>query len=364
MATFEVRVEGLTGLNIDGSSSPTQDELSEYLKDGTIDVTNRCIAVKPQDSEQFSRLASSDSQGVEFGRGKIISVLREAGADGSSDGSTAWRECHKVAISLQSRVVDTNSIYYASQYNPAYVIDDTGVVNVYPVPSSNNGIQVYYINNTPVNGSGSSLVYSHDDIKYFPSDKIYLVVIYAGIRSLQNALSGKNADFPNDVISFAMPALPADADVDFTNVGSILTFTPPAVSPDFADANTWINTEEDAEMSAARAQIIGTQLQEYNSNIQKELQVVTTSISDFQAETTKAMQKYTAETGYDLKKYQAEVATAIQKYTNDVQNYTAKIQKVAADYGWMEKRMMKLQQEYDAAFAINAPKQQKPQGAR
>ena len=32
MATFEVRVEGLTGISIDGSSSPTQDELSEFLK--------------------------------------------------------------------------------------------------------------------------------------------------------------------------------------------------------------------------------------------------------------------------------------------------------------------------------------------
>ena len=88
MATFEVRVEGLTGLSIDGTSSPTQTELTEYLKDGVIDVTTRCIEVTPNDTENFQRATSSDSQGVEIGRSKIIAVMREAGSDGSSDGST------------------------------------------------------------------------------------------------------------------------------------------------------------------------------------------------------------------------------------------------------------------------------------
>ncbi len=115
MADFETRVEGLTGLSIDGSSSPTQNELTEYLKDGTTDVTNRIISIKPQDSEYFTRVASSDSQGVEFGRAQVISVLREADADGSSDGTTAWRECNKIPISLQSRVVDSDSLFFASK---------------------------------------------------------------------------------------------------------------------------------------------------------------------------------------------------------------------------------------------------------
>ena len=94
-------------------------------------------------------------------------------------------------IGMQSRVVDSDSLHYSSEYNPVYILDDTGVINVYPVPSSDNGIEVYYINNTPVNGSGSSLIYSHDDIKYFPADKIYLVVIYAAIKSLE----AKMADY-------------------------------------------------------------------------------------------------------------------------------------------------------------------------
>ena len=48
MATFEVRVEGMTGLSIDGSSSPTQDQLSEFLKDGVIEVTERTLLIRHQ----------------------------------------------------------------------------------------------------------------------------------------------------------------------------------------------------------------------------------------------------------------------------------------------------------------------------
>ena len=189
MATFELQVEGTTGLTISSSdTNPTQAQLTEFLKDGVIDVTNRIVRIRPQDRDHFTRKTASDSQGVEFGRADIISVAREANVDGSTDGSPSWRNCRKIPVYLQSRVVDTDSLHFASIYNPVYTLDDTGVVNVYPIPSSNNGIEVYYINNTPVNGSGVSLAFSHDDIKYFPSSKIYLVVLYASIKSLEQKM--------------------------------------------------------------------------------------------------------------------------------------------------------------------------------
>ena len=39
----------------------------------------------------------------------------------------------------------------------------------------------------------------------------------------------------------------------------------------------------------------------------------------------------------------------------DVQNYAAKIQKVSAEYGWMEARMIKIQNDYDTTFRLEAP---------
>ena len=151
MATFQVQVEGLTSISI--GTTPTTGELTEFLKDGVNDVTNRWLAVKPQEREDFQRESTTvDSNGgFETKGAQIISVIREAEADGSSDGSTAWRACRKIPASMQSRVVDTDSLYFASKYNPVYTIDDNGGVNVYPIPDgTDDGFRAYYVNNSPV----------------------------------------------------------------------------------------------------------------------------------------------------------------------------------------------------------------------
>jgi hypothetical protein len=191
MATFEERVEGLTGLAVTSSSSPTQAELTEFLKDGVIDVTERVIALRPQESMYFQRESSTyGTNGLDLGGPRIISVLRENAADGSSDGSTAWRECSQISAGKQSRVVDSTSLEYATKYNPVYIIGNSGI-NVYPSPDdTNDGYKVYYVNNVPTDKTNeATLTYAHSDIKYFPSDKYYLVILYASFQSLLNALS-------------------------------------------------------------------------------------------------------------------------------------------------------------------------------
>ena len=165
MATFQVQVEGLTSLSV--GTTPTLGELTEFLKDGVNDVTNRWLAVRAQDVEAFQRESSiiDSNSGLYIGGAKIISVIREAGADGSSDNSTAWEVCRKVPASMQSKVVNTESLHFASKYNPVYIIDDNGRVNVYPAASANNGYKVFYVNNVPTDETNSaSLTYAHSDI--------------------------------------------------------------------------------------------------------------------------------------------------------------------------------------------------------
>ena len=189
MATFEAQVEGITGLTISSSdTTPTQAELTEFLKDGVLEVTNMTLRDTPELFEQFQRETStSDSQGVSVGGAKIIAVLREADSDGSSDGTKAWYPCSKIPVALQSRVIDTESLNFASIYNPVYTVDNDKTINVYPVPSSNDGFKVYYVNEEPRDiTNNASLTYAHSNIKYFPNDKVYLVVIYAAIKSLES----------------------------------------------------------------------------------------------------------------------------------------------------------------------------------
>ena len=189
MATFEERVEGVTGFTITGSATtPNHDELTEFLRDGVLDVTSRWIAIKPEQADLFMReTATTATNGYATGGAQVISVIRENASDGDTDGSLAWRECRKVPASFQSRVVDSDSFHYASRYNPAYIIDTAGTVNVYPTPDgTDDGYRIFYVNEEPRDvTNNANLAYNHSDINYFPNDKIYLVVLYASIRSLE-----------------------------------------------------------------------------------------------------------------------------------------------------------------------------------
>tara|TARA_R100000664_G_C2751410_1_gene138699 strand:+ start:345 stop:1037 length:693 start_codon:yes stop_codon:yes gene_type:complete len=186
MATFEAQVNGLTGLGISGSSTdPSRAELTEFLKDGVLDVTAKWIALKPEDADQFTKVsAEQTSNGLDINGARILSVVREAGTDND------WRNCKYVSPSLQSKVTDSTNFNYASSYNPAYTILENGQITVFPSPGSNpNAFKVYYINNLPQDKGGASLDYSHSDIKYFADDKVHLVVKYAAIKSLEAKLA-------------------------------------------------------------------------------------------------------------------------------------------------------------------------------
>jgi len=405
MATFQTQVEGLTGLTVE--ITPTAAELSQFLIDGVMDVTQRLILANPANTEMFIRGSSTtSSNGIDIGGAQVISVIRESEADGDTDGSTAWRECRKVSTALRSRVVDIDSLDYASKYNPVYIINNNGAVNVYPVPDgTNDGYRVYYVNNEPKgDGVADTLAAGHSAIGFFPNDKEYLVVLYASVKSLENALATKSSELPSDVIfsapeletisSMILPSVPdapelSDNSVTFSEIAP--SFDEPVVTPDFTDANYWVNVEEDEEMLRARMSVINAELQQYQADIQKSVQKMNNENLEYQAklqtaiqdaqlssqDDAQALQKYSA----DLNKYQAEVTKEVQRWTNEeyntkfnkwqqeyqgslqeygtnVQNYNTKVQKITADYQWMENRMKKLQQEYDAAFMLMQPKQQ------
>ena len=192
MATFEEQVEALTGIAIGTSgTNPTKAELDQFLSDGVLDVTDKWLIGHPEDREQFQRESSpiENNGDIDLKGVRIISVMRENEADGSSDGSTAWRPCRKIPSTMQSQVVDTESLSFASKYHPVYTIIDFNEVHVYPTPDgTNDSFKVFYVNHVPKDLTNSAdLAYTHSDIKYFPIDKVHLVVLYAAIQSLKAA---------------------------------------------------------------------------------------------------------------------------------------------------------------------------------
>ena len=90
---------------------------------------------------------------------------------------------------MQGDVIDPDSLNYASATYPAYMQDEDGKINVYPVAADNSGkdaYKVYYVNNTPQNSSGTALDEDHSDLKYFPQDLEHLVVLYTAYNLAYN----------------------------------------------------------------------------------------------------------------------------------------------------------------------------------
>ena len=366
MATFQAQVEGLTGLSI--GTSPTTAELSQFLKDGVLEVTNRSIKMSPMDAKLFTTVSSEqESNGLDINGAKIVSVVREAGANND------WRACSEIHPSQQGPVEDTGSLYLATTQFPVYTVLENGQISVFPQPdsvSSHETFKVYYVNNVPQDKGGAALLHSHSDIKYFADDKVYLVVLYAAIQSLLNSLSSKT--LPDAVDSLSLPPVPvvpdlisdtvrssvsfddkeapvytspvlvlvgapaniiktdlsigavvpiapvlrgSDTSISFST--SVPTYTAPVVSPDFSDANTWLNTEEDTEMVTARLHVITGQLQEYQSNIQNEINKFNKENTQYQAELQEAIENARLSSQDD--------AQNLQKFGNEVQAYQAAV---------------------------------------
>ena len=368
--TFEAQIEALTGLDLTASSSyVNHDETSQILKDGVLDVTNRWLSLRSQDAHLFTRSTSESTSNGGLGAGfnRIISVVRESGTD--SD----WRAARKVSIDLQSRLTDVNSIHYASKYSPAFVIGGDGAALVYPAPSAGgaNSYKIYYVNETPVNSSDAALVYSHSDLNYFPTSHVYMVVVYSCIKILETFAGQAHDNIPSNlnIISVA-PSLPSISDNSFTFTETAPNYISPVISPNFSDADSWINTEEDPEMSSARVQVIQSEIGKYQAEIQNSLNLFNKENAEYQINFNKEVQNAQINSKDDdqkIQKYSAE----IQKYASDVnkevQEFQGNVQKVKLDAELFMVRAAKFQKQYDDAFMMLAPKQQQqqqPQGRR
>jgi hypothetical protein len=242
MADFQSQAMGLTGLTIDASSTtPSRAEFSTFLNDGVIDVTNRWLLVKPQDIDSFTREgAEQTSNGFNPGTNKIVSVIRESGTDGE------WYPCSKKPINLQYLVTDVDSLHYASKYNPVYMITQNRNVHVYPAPSGagNDGFKVLYVNSSPEETDGTALDHASTGIKWFPEDKVYLVVLYASMRSLQ----AKMAD--TTITDLSVTAVPPDVPSITASTISFSTTAPSYTTPTQTISGTNWSTAYPDEYSA------------------------------------------------------------------------------------------------------------------
>ena len=104
MATFEAQVEGLTSLSIDGSSAPTQTELTQFLTDGAKEIINILPADKLDWCSSQSTFTSvmPGSEAETLNTGKVLRVYRN---DGDYD-----RPCRRLTQAQKGYVIDPDEM--------------------------------------------------------------------------------------------------------------------------------------------------------------------------------------------------------------------------------------------------------------
>jgi len=149
--------------------------------------------------------------------------------------------------------------------------------------------------------------------------------------------------FPSITWTFpSVPSVPVLTDSSISFSQTAPTYTPPIMSsPDFADANTWINTEEDSEMLSSRIQTIQSQIGEYSARLQESQYVFNKENAEYQAQLQISLQNAQLDSQDDVQK--------VQKHGSEINSYQSEVNKIIQGNQqqiseWQSENSVKLQQ--------------------
>ena len=220
MATFEAQVEGLTSLSIDGSSAPTQTELTQFLTDGAKEILTALPTGKKMMYSTSSALDNSTTY-LTLGGSEVLGVMRDDG--------TINQPCRRVSSSMSGRAQDSADMSYGTTTDPV-----NNILSIFPEPSS-TGATVQTL-------AYPAVAYGDSSITKFPDEAEYLVPIYASIKAIQNALGAKAG---NSDITTALGALKQSITNAGTEIG--LAKTEAAEIAAYTDTASGSNLETAAD---------------------------------------------------------------------------------------------------------------------
>jgi hypothetical protein len=413
MATFEAQVEGLTSLSIDGSSAPTQTELTQFLTDGGKEILSVIPKQKKAMYSTSNTLDSGDTT-LTIGGSEILGVVRN---DGTID-----QPCRRIPLALSGRAQDSEEMVYGTVTDPVWWIT-SNALNMFPTPTdAQNGlIQTL---------AYPAVAYGDSSITKFPDEAEYLVPIYASIKAIQNALGAKagNSDITTALGALKQSITNAGTEIGLakTEAAEIASYTDtsssnletaadgiatavakfqadggdPALFGDetqykTGDGLTRVNTALDVAISyingnyPAAAYDLAANLADVDSDLTSEdielasgrIKQAQTTLSAVQTEINIA-QAHIADWNAAVNALQAEIggfsseissrATLVSTKVQAVQSYTgtanaylsqasgnaAEIQSrlsvLTTEYTWLEKQQAKLQADYDKGLQMIA----------
>ena len=321
MATFEAQVEALTSLSIDGSSAPTQTELSQFLTDGAKEVLNTLPRSKQSLFTTSNDLNGSSPNFTVLGS-EIFSVTRDDG--------TINQPCRIVRPELNGRIRDADDMMAATATDPAYYITNN-ILSVVPEPTNAQNAHVHTLN-YPTVAFGDSV------IAKFPDDGEYLVALYGAIKSLSNKLStliksdlsisasapsapslatlsysnASNADASSSAVSAITVSTVSKADIS----GDVPAYTKPSTTVNFGSGNnfdTLLGTNEDTELASVELQKQNQLLDAHRTDIQNELNEFNKENVRYQANVQAELAKHNTDLQVALRQAQVDAADAQQE---------------------------------------------------
>ena len=321
MATFEAQVEALTSLDIDGSSAPTQTELSQFLTDGAKEVLNSLPRSKQSLFTTSNDLNGSSPNFTVLGS-EIFSVTRDDG--------TINQPCRIVRPELNGRIRDADDMMAATATDPAYYITNN-ILSVVPEPTNAQNAHVHTLNYPTV-------AFSDSVIAKFPDDGEYLVALYGAIKSLSNKLSTL---IKSDLsISASAPSAPSLATLSYSNAsnsdasssavsaitvstvskadisGDVPSYTKPSTTVNFGSGNnfdTLLGTNEDTELASVELQKQNQLLDAHRTDIQNELNEFNKENVRYQANVQAELAKHNTDLQVALRQAQLDAADAQQE---------------------------------------------------
>jgi hypothetical protein len=331
MATFEAQVEGLTSISIDGSSAPTQTELTQFLTDGAADVINsmpRALKLLCATEDTFTSTAVG-SEAETLDSAQVLSVTLNDG--------TIEQPCRLIPAVLRGRASDSDDMIAATTTDPVYYIYN-GKLNALPASRNCKYLEV----NNP------TVAYGDSAISNFPDEYEYLVALYASIKSIGNKLSSLiKTDFSITASAPGAPGLATVSYSDATNAdasssavspitvstvskaaiaGDVPTYTKPATTVNFGGGNnfdTMLGTNEDVELAAIELQKQNQLLNAYRTDIDNELNEFNKENARYQANIQAELAKHNTDLQVALRQAQLDAADAQQEasQTTDVDKF-------------------------------------------
>lgn len=325
MQTFKVQIEDLIG------SVGDDDLISSSIQD----VGAEIISIAPLGKlKNVTKNIAIGGSGLNITAQKIIAVDK---------GDYTARE---VPATDKARFKSATSIYASSDTSPVFYVEGQNIFVIGAAATGETSGTLHSVPIVPTSDGDTAIIHSSTAMEHFPKEAIRLLIVGGAMRCLQRLMSDISLSDITLPVNPSPPSLSSNS-ISFSTTAPV--YTAPLVAPSFSTVDTYIATDEDVELAGIKIQEINSQLSEYQSHIQNELNVFNDANTEYQAELQRAIENARLSSQDDaqlLQKYQLEVQDYQNLVNAEVQKQQSDLQKDSADFQFKTNQYGLLSAEY------------------